>query len=113
MAIGSDSNIRISLSEELRTLDYSQRLRDNSRAALATQEKSTARNLFDQTLSGGAIAANRDCGRIETGLWADLLTLDADHIDLHGRVGDVLLDSYVSPVMTEWLKMSGPQGATW
>ena len=80
MAIGSDSNIRISLSEELRTLDYSQRLRDNSRAALATQEKSTARNLFDQTLSGGAIAANRDCGRIETGLWADLLTLDADHI---------------------------------
>ena len=95
MAIGSDSNIRISLSEELRTLDYSQRLRDNSRAALATKEKSTARNLFDQTLSGGAIAANRDCGRIETGLWADLLTLDADHIDLHGRVGDVLLDSYV------------------
>lgn len=95
MAIGSDSNIRISLSEELRTLDYSQRLRDHSRAALATQEKSTARNLFDQTLSGGAIAANRDCGRIETGLWADLLTLDADHVDLHGRVGDVLLDSYV------------------
>ena len=95
LAIGSDSNIRISLSEELRTLDYSQRLRDNSRAALATQEKSTARNLFNQTLSGGAIAANRDCGRIETGLWADLLTLDADHIDLHGRVGDVLLDSYV------------------
>ena len=28
-------------------------------------------------------------------MWADLLTLDADHIDLHGRVGDVLLDSYV------------------
>ena len=35
LAIGSDSNIRISLSEELRTLDYSQRLRDNSRAAVS------------------------------------------------------------------------------
>lgn len=52
LAIGSDSNIRISLSEEIRTLDYSQRLRDHSRAALATQDKSTARNLFDHMLEG-------------------------------------------------------------
>ena len=37
IAIGSDSNIRIALAEELRTLDYSQRLRDHSRAALATR----------------------------------------------------------------------------
>ena len=95
LAIGSDSNIRISLSEELRTLDYSQRLRDHSRAALATQDKSTARNLFDQILAGGAVAANRDCGGIEKGLWADLITLDTNHIDLDGRTGDVLLDSYV------------------
>jgi len=95
LAIGSDSNIRISLSEELRTLDYSQRLRDHSRAALATQDKSTARNLFDLILRGGAIAANRDCGLIEEGLWADLISLDTNHIDLDGRVGDVLLDSYV------------------
>jgi formimidoylglutamate deiminase len=36
IAVGSDSNIRISLSEELRTLDHSQRLRDHSRAALAS-----------------------------------------------------------------------------
>ena len=82
LAIGSDSNIRISLSEELRTLDYSQRLRDHSRAALATQDKSTARNLLDQILAGGAVAANRDCGGIEKGLWADLITLDTNHIDL-------------------------------
>jgi len=95
LAIGSDSNIRISLSEELRTLDYSQRLRDHSRAALATKNKSTARNLFDHILAGGAKAANRECGGIETGLWADLIALDANHIDLHGRVGDMLLDSWV------------------
>ena len=95
LAIGSDSNIRISLSEELRTLDYSQRLRDHSRAALATKNKSTARNLFDHILAGGAKAANRECGGIETGLWADLIALDANHIDLHGRIGDMLLDSWV------------------
>ncbi len=95
LAIGSDSNIRISLSEELRTLDYSQRLRDHSRAALATQDKSTARRLFDEILSSGAKAANRQCGRIESGSWADLITLDASHVDLHGRTGDVLLDTWV------------------
>jgi formimidoylglutamate deiminase len=47
IAVGSDSNIRISLSEELRTLDHSQRLRDHSRAALASVDKSTGRRLFD------------------------------------------------------------------
>ncbi|MDN5788905.1 formimidoylglutamate deiminase, partial [Pseudorhodobacter sp.] len=45
--IGSDSNIRISLAEELRTLDYSQRLRDHSRAALATADESTGRVLLE------------------------------------------------------------------
>ena len=95
LAIGSDSNIRISLSEEIRTLDYSQRLRDHSRAALATQDKSTARNLFDHMLEGGATAADRDSGRIEAGMWADLITLNENHIDLDGRDGDVLLDSFV------------------
>ena len=44
-AIGSDCNICISLSEELRTLDYSQRLRDGSRAALASAHKSTGRRM--------------------------------------------------------------------
>ena len=53
IAIGSDSNIRIALAEELRTLDYSQRLRDRSRAALATPEHSTGRRLFEAILQGG------------------------------------------------------------
>ena len=95
IAIGSDSNIRISLSEELRTLDYSQRLRDHSRAALATKEKSTGRNLFEQTCAGGAKAAGRKTGSIATGNWADLMVLDADNIDLDGKLGDAILDSYI------------------
>ena len=64
IAIGSDSNIKISLAEELRTLDYSQRLRDRSRAALATPEKSTGRRLFDAMCEGGAQAAKRNSGVI-------------------------------------------------
>lgn len=95
IAIGSDSNIRIALSEELRTLEYSQRLRDRSRAALATPEKSTGRRLYDAILAGGAAAAGRQTGAIRPGLLADLVALDAVHTDLDGREGDTILDSFV------------------
>jgi len=95
IAIGSDSNIRISLSEELRTLDYSQRLRDHSRAALATSDKSTGRRLLDEICLGGAQAAGRQTGCIAEGSWADLMALDNEHVDLEGKTGDVLLDAYI------------------
>lgn len=95
IAIGSDSNIRISLSEELRTLEYSQRLRDRSRAALATTEKSTGRRIYDAIASGGAKAAGRNTGSIEPGMWADLLSLDTGHPDFMNRTGDLILDGFL------------------
>lgn len=95
IAIGSDSNIRIALAEELRSLDYSQRLRDHSRAALATAELSTGRRLYQAACAGGAQAAGRDGGAIAPGNWADLLALDGDHVDLVGREGDTILDSWI------------------
>jgi formimidoylglutamate deiminase len=95
LAIGSDSNIRIALSDELRTLEYSQRLRDRARATLATPEKSTGRRLFDAILLGGAAAAGRQTGAIRQGLLADLMTLDGGHVDLEGREGDTILDAWI------------------
>lgn len=95
VSLGSDSNIRIALAEELRLLDYAQRLRDHSRAALATPDRSTGRRLFDAAVAGGARSAGRDSGAIRSGLLADLMALDATHIDLEGRAGDMVLDSYV------------------
>lgn len=94
IALGSDSNIRISLAEELRQLDTSQRLRDHSRAALATVGRSTGRRLLEDAATGGARAAGRDSGRIEPGAWADLLALDTRHRDLEGLRGDTLIDSF-------------------
>lgn len=95
IAIGSDSNIRITLSEELRTLDYSQRLRDGTRAALASPEMSTGRRMFEETLRGGAQATQRKTGRIEVGHWADMLTLDTDNPHMWGRSGDTALDAWI------------------
>lgn len=93
--IGSDSNIRISLSEELRLLDYTQRLRDGTRAALASPDKSTGRRLFDMACHGGARAAGRDSGVLRPGALADLVALDDTDIVLAGRAGDALLDSFI------------------
>lgn len=95
IAIGSDSNIRIALSEELRTLDYSQRLRDGTRAALASSERSTGRRMFAEILSGGAQAVQRKTGRIETGYWADMLSLDTDNEHMWGRYNDKALDAWI------------------
>ena len=95
IAIGSDSNIRIALAEELRSLDYSQRLRDHSRAALATAGQSTGRRLFQAVLAGGAQAAGRASGALEPGLWADMLALDTGSVHLEGRAGDTALDTWI------------------
>jgi formimidoylglutamate deiminase len=95
IAIGSDSNIRITLSEELRTLEYSQRLRDQSRAALAGTGASTGRRLWQAASHGGAKAAGRNAGAIEEGRLADLVALKDDSIQLIGKSGDLLLDSFV------------------
>lgn len=95
IGIGSDSNIRISLTEELRMLEYSQRLRDRTRAALASPERSTGRRLYEASASGGSQASGRDAGRIESGAWADLVALDDAAIHLAGKSGDAILDSFI------------------
>ncbi|MEP4031097.1 formimidoylglutamate deiminase [Roseibium polysiphoniae] len=95
IGIGSDSNIRISLSEELRTLEYSQRLRDRCRASVATREKSTGRVLYEAALAGGAQAAGRDSGALAPGQLADFLALDQKALGLEGCTGDEILDTWI------------------
>jgi formimidoylglutamate deiminase len=95
IAVGSDSNIRVSLTEELRTLEYSQRLKHGARAVLGTPDRSPGRRLFDAVCLGGARAAGRDTGRIECGAWADLVALDTAHPDMDGLVGDAILDTLI------------------
>ncbi len=95
IALGSDSNVRITLVEEIRQLEYSQRLRDHSRAALADAEQSTGRRIFDAICTGGAKAAGRNSGAIQKGALADLVMLDGRHIDLAHIKGDQILDHYI------------------
>ena len=92
--VGTDSNVRVSLAEELRLLEYSQRLQHKARAVMA-DNRSTGRLLWDGATKGGAQAAGRRAGRIAVGEWADLLALDTGDVRLEGLHGDAVLDAFV------------------
>jgi len=93
--VGSDSNIRISLSEELRQLEYSQRLRHEARNVMATGSASTGSLLYDRALNGGARALQRNCGALETDRLADMVALEGDHVALCGLRPEQILDGWI------------------
>ncbi len=83
------------MTEELRLLEYSQRLGLKGRAILATPDRSTGRTLYEGAVQGGAQAAGRQSGAIAPGLWADLVALDLSGPDLMGAEGDTILDTFI------------------
>ncbi len=105
LGVGTDSNILISLNEELRLLEYSQRLAARARGVMAPPGGSTGRALFDRACAGGAQAAGRASGAIAPGMRADLMALDTDALPLAGKAGDDLLDAWIfacnQPVVTD------------
>ena len=95
-AIGSDSHISIDPVEELRWLEYGQRLVTRGRNLLVSkQHVNTGRNLLEGALRGGAQACGRKLGSIATGYRADFVVLDSQHPRLYGRSEDDLLDSWI------------------
>lgn len=93
--IGSDSNIRIALGEELRTFEYSQRLRDRARNVLAPADRSVGATLYTGALRGSARALSRDSGEIAVGRLADLVAIDGDAPALCALRDDQLLDGMI------------------
>jgi formiminoglutamate deiminase len=95
LAVGSDSNVRIALNEELRTLEYGQRLREQKRNRVGPVGASTGRHLFDCARRGGAQALGLATGALAEGKTADIVGLDDTHPALVGRHGDQLIDAWV------------------
>jgi formimidoylglutamate deiminase len=78
LAIGTDSNNRLAMLEEMRWLEYGQRLRDELRGALPDPAGNVAPTLLDAATSGGARALRIAAGRIAQGCWADFAAVDLD-----------------------------------
>lgn len=94
--IGSDSNVMIDAAEELRLLEYGQRLIHRSRNAMArAQGSSTGGDLYRTALAGGAQALGAGDGAIRVGASADLVSMDLNHTAMSGRNGDAILDSWI------------------
>lgn len=96
IGIGSDANTALDPFEELRLLDYGQRLIHRKRTpSLPDQNASIGAALWRRSLEGGAAALGTKTGRLAPGYRADLIVLDTEHPGLAGRTGDTLLDSLI------------------
>jgi formiminoglutamate deiminase len=94
--IGSDSNVLIGVSDELRQLEYSQRLALKARNVLASGGTvSTGRALLGRALRGGSQALGVTRFGLTEGSFADIVSLDAHSVALAGRAGDAILDSWI------------------
>ena len=93
--IGSDSCINISLTEELRTLEYSQRLRDQQRNIMIQGDGSVGEALYLSAASNGAQALDRAAGSITNGNLADLIGIDTYQSSLFALSDKQLIDGLV------------------
>lgn len=94
--IGTDSNVRISAGEELRDLEYAQRLERRSRNCWPNEAgESTGRALFDGALAGGSQALGQVRIGLTAGASADIISFDRENPALAGRRGDRILDSWI------------------
>jgi formimidoylglutamate deiminase len=95
IAIGSDSHITINPFEELRWLEYGQRLTTRSRNVAAIAGAHTGNGLFERALKGGAQAGGNGSGQLKPGAPADLITLDGNNPMLAGHDNESILDALV------------------
>jgi formiminoglutamate deiminase len=94
--IGTDSNVLVGVTDELRQLEYGQRLKHRERNVLSDGPGvSTGRRLFDDALAGGAQALAQRVTGLQTGARADIVTLDMTHPSLAGRRNDAVLDGWI------------------
>jgi len=94
--IGSDSHVSLSVVEELRWLEYGQRLRDQRRNRLhSSRTPQVGQALYQGALAGGAQALGQPIGRLEAGARADWLLLDPQDPYLATASEDALLGRWL------------------
>jgi formimidoylglutamate deiminase len=96
LALGSDSNVRIDAVEELRWLEYGQRLLAGRRGCFADAD-GLGGSLWRRLAAGGAAPLGLPVGSIQAGACADLCTLDLNQPVFSGADGpESVLDALVT-----------------
>ncbi len=95
ICLGTDSNARISFTEEMRWLEYVQRLARERRGVCTDESGSCASALWQMATTNGAHALGIKTGRVEVGYAADFVAIDLNHPSLAGWTEDTLLDALV------------------
>lgn len=95
IGMGSDSNVRIDAAEELRLLEYGQRLTRRARNVLASGARpATGARLFAAAVTGGGRSLGVETG-LAVGRPADIVSLNRNDPAFAERKGDALIDSWV------------------
>ena len=93
LCVGSDSQATVCPSEELRWLEYQQRLRKRRRGVLAAKgEPHVGTRLWREASKSGAQALGQPVGSLEVGRRADWLVLDSQHPSMAGAADSSALD---------------------
>jgi formimidoylglutamate deiminase len=102
MALGSDSHVGRQWNEEIRWLEYGQRLRLQQRnvAAAPSRQPATAARLLDAAVHAGAAACGQPAWGLQTGARADALVLDMQTPGLLGVPGSHVMDALVFATQT-------------
>lgn len=95
IALGSDSNLRLCWTEEMRWLEYGQRLSSIQRGICVDDEGSVARKLLEIATLNGARCLGVKAGRIAPRNHADFIAIDLNSPALAGWTDDSLLDAFI------------------
>jgi formimidoylglutamate deiminase len=95
LCLGTDSNARISMLEEMRWLEYGQRLKGESRGVLVTEKGAVTPMLLAAATRWGAESLGVVAGRLVPGAWADLVAIDLTAAPLLPAAAPELLDGLI------------------
>lgn len=112
IAVGSDSNLAVSAAEEVRLLEWGQRLRLNRRNVLGKEGEYLATGLWQHTALSGAAALDQPAGELAVGKRADFVVLNDSHHLLNRLPPAEQLDSFVfahAPGMIDQVYVAGRQ----
>jgi formimidoylglutamate deiminase len=95
LCLGTDSNSRLCYFEEMRWLEYAQRLATGTRGVIVDERGRCAAALLRAATVNGAVSLGIDAGRIAPGMHADMVAIDLDAPELRGWTRETLAETIV------------------